>query len=73
MPLVNADRLRYEMNTRGLLAGELAQMAGIDANTASRALCGRPVTIRTLRRITTALLTQPPLRVTADLIAKPDA
>jgi transcriptional regulator with XRE-family HTH domain len=73
MPLVNADRLRYEMHARGLLGGELAQMAGIDANTVSRALRGRPVTVRTLRRITTALLTQPPLRVTADLIAKPDA
>jgi transcriptional regulator with XRE-family HTH domain len=51
MPKVDAERLRYEMATRGLLGRDLARLAKIDANTISRALSGRPVTTRTLMRI----------------------
>ena len=71
MPILNADRLRYEMHIRGLTGDELARMAGVTANTLSRGLGGKPVTMRTLRRMTSALLTQPPLRVMADLVAEP--
>ncbi len=71
MPIIDAERLRYEMATRGLLGRDLARLANIDANTISRALGGRPVTTRTLMRITSGLLSQPPLRLTPELIAKP--
>ena len=71
MPVIDADRLHYEMAVRGLIAGDLARMAGIDANTVTRALHGRPVTMRTVRAITSTLLAQPYLRMTADLIARP--
>lgn len=71
MAFIDAARLRYEMDTRGLAGGELARLAGIDADTVTRALSGRPVTLRTVRRITGALLAQPPLRVLSDLIARP--
>ena len=71
MPVIDASRLQYEMAVRGLMAGDLARMAGIDANTVTRALHGRPVTMRTVRTITSALLAQPHVRMTADLIAKP--
>lgn len=71
MPVLDTERLRYEMDTRGLLGGDLARMARIDANTVSRALAGRPVAIRTVRSIAGALLAQPPFRMGAELIAKP--
>jgi predicted transcriptional regulator len=71
MPLIDADRLRYEMAVRGLTAGDLARMAGIDANTLTRALHGRPVTMRTVRMITSTLLAQPHVPMTVDLIVKP--
>lgn len=71
MPVIDAPRLQYEMAVRGLIAGDLARVAGVDANTVTRALHGRPVTMRTVRMITSALLTQPLVRLTADLIARP--
>jgi transcriptional regulator with XRE-family HTH domain len=71
MPIVDAERLRYEMHTRGLLGRDLARLAHVDANTISRALGGRPVTTRTLMRLTSGLLTQPPLRMATDLVARP--
>ena len=71
VPLIDAPRLQYEMAVRGLVAGDLARMAGIDANTVTRALHGRPVAVRTVRLITSALLAQPQLRLTANLIARP--
>jgi transcriptional regulator with XRE-family HTH domain len=71
MPKVDAERLRYEMATRGLLGRDLARLAKIDANTISRALSGRPVTTRTLMRITSGLLTQPQLKLASDIIVKP--
>ena len=73
MPILNAERLRYEMHIPGLTGDELARMAGVNKNTLSRGLGGKPVTMRTLRRMTSALLTQPPLRVMADLVAQPTA
>lgn len=73
MPVLDADRLRYEMAIRGLLGADLARKSGVDANTISRGLSGKPVRMRTLMRITSALLSQPPLRLTADIIAKPTA
>ena len=73
MPVLDAERLRFEMAIRGLQGGELARMAHLDANTISRALGGRPVTVRTLRRITSALLTQPPLPLAGEIVAKPAA
>lgn len=73
MPVLDAERLRYEMDIRGLRGVDLARMAGIDQNTLSRALACKPVTTRTLMRITSGLLTQPPLKVTMDIVAKPAA
>lgn len=71
MPLIDSTRLHYEMDVRGLLAAELARAAAIDANTVTRALHGRPVSTRTVRQITAALLAHPQIGVTADLIARP--
>ena len=71
MPRVDAERLRYEMATRGLLGRDLARLANIDANTISRALGGKPVTTRTLMRITSGLLTQPQLKLASNIIVKP--
>jgi hypothetical protein len=71
MPVLDAARLRYEMDTHGRPAGDLARTAGLDANTVTRALHGRPVSTRTLRLLTVALLAQPHVRLTADLIAPP--
>ncbi len=73
MPIVDAERLHYEMDIRGLRGADLARMAGIDHNTLSRALARKPVTTRTLMKITSGLLTQPPLRVTMDIVKKPAA
>ena len=73
MPVLDGDRLRFEMAIRGLQGGELARMAYVDANTISRALGGKPVTVRTLQRIASALLTQPPLRLAGEIVAKPAA
>jgi transcriptional regulator with XRE-family HTH domain len=73
MPILDPERLRYEMHIRGLSGDELARRAGLNKNTHSRGLAGKPVTMGTLRRITSALLTQLPLRVMADLIARPVA
>ena len=73
MPILDAERLRYEMHIRGLTGDELARMSGVNKNTISRGLGGKPVTMRTLRRITSGLLTQPPLRVMADLVGRPAA
>ena len=47
--IINADRLRYEMAIRGMTAGELARLAGVNKNTINRALTGRSVSRRTLR------------------------
>ncbi|MGA3129097.1 MAG: helix-turn-helix transcriptional regulator [Candidatus Korobacteraceae bacterium] len=71
MPRVDAERLRYEMAARGLLGRDLARLANLDANTISRALGGKPVTTRTLMRITSGLLTQPQLKLVTDIIVKP--
>lgn len=73
MPVLDRERLRFEMARRGLQGRELARMAHPDANTISRALGGKPVTVRTLQRITSALLTQPPLRLASEIVARPAA
>jgi transcriptional regulator with XRE-family HTH domain len=56
MPKLDVERLRYEMHSRGLNGKELAARAGLDANTVSRALSGRTISLRSLRRIAAALL-----------------
>jgi hypothetical protein len=38
MPILNAERLRYEMHIRGLTGDELARMAAVNKNTLSRGL-----------------------------------
>jgi transcriptional regulator with XRE-family HTH domain len=69
--IINADRLRYEMAIRGITAGELARLAGVNKNTITRALTGRPVSRRTLRELSRALLTYPTLRMADVLLEKP--
>jgi DNA-binding Xre family transcriptional regulator len=56
MPIVDAERLHYEKDIRGLRGADLARMAAIDHNTLSRALARKPVTTRTLMKITSGLL-----------------
>ena len=69
--IINADRLRYEMAIRGMTAGELARLAGVNKNTINRALTGRSVSRRTLRELSRALLTYPALRMADVLLDKP--
>jgi hypothetical protein len=69
--IINADRLRYEMAIRGMTAGELARLACVNKNTMTRALSGRPVSRRTLRELSRALLTYPTLRMVDVLLDKP--
>jgi DNA-binding Xre family transcriptional regulator len=71
MSVVDAERLRYGIHTRGVLARDLARLAAIDANTVTRTLRGRPVAMRTLSRITIVLLCRPPLALTYELRVKP--
>jgi transcriptional regulator with XRE-family HTH domain len=66
-------QLRYEMAIRGVDGQTLARVAGISKNTVTRALHGQPVNPGTLRRVTAALLTFPPLRMAEELVAKPEA
>ena len=70
--IINADRLRYEMALRGMTAGELARLACVNKNTVTRALCGRPVSRRTLRELSRALLVYPTLRMADVLVARPE-
>jgi hypothetical protein len=64
---INSDRLRYEMAIRGITAGELARLAEVNKNTITRALAGGPVSRRTLRELSRALLMYPTLRM-ADVL-----
>ncbi len=68
---LDSARIDFELGRRGVNQRTLAARAGIPEPTMSRARHGRPVSERTLRRITEALLGIP-LVVGADLlIAEP--
>jgi transcriptional regulator with XRE-family HTH domain len=57
---LDASKLVAEMNRRGLSAAQLAKVARISPTTISGIMTrGRPVTVRTARRIATALTTTP--------------
>jgi hypothetical protein len=69
---LDRDRLDYELSLRGLTARRLAQLAGVQEETISRARHGATLTDRTFRKLTEALLSQP-LIVGGDLlIARPE-
>jgi transcriptional regulator with XRE-family HTH domain len=70
---LDSARIDFELGIRGVNQRTLAARAGIPEPTMSRARHGRPVSERTLRRITEALLGIP-LMLGADmLIAAPEA
>jgi hypothetical protein len=56
------------MVCRGLLAHELAGLAGICTSTMTAALNGRPVSPRTLRKIAVALTKVPVVPGSSDLL-----
>ncbi|MGA2387302.1 MAG: hypothetical protein ABSG33_12315 [Candidatus Bathyarchaeia archaeon] len=69
--ILEAAQLRREMAFRGLDGQTLARLSGLSKNTITHALQGRPVLPRSLRKITSALLTCPVLRMAEELVAKP--
>jgi len=57
-----ASKLIAEMNRRGLSAAQLARLADVSPTTLSGVICrGRPVTVRTARRIAKALAETAPI------------
>jgi transcriptional regulator with XRE-family HTH domain len=57
---LDAAKLLAEMNRRGLSAAQLAKVAGVSPTTISGIVAhGRPVTVRTARRIAAALVSTP--------------
>jgi transcriptional regulator with XRE-family HTH domain len=69
---LDRDRFDYELDRRGLTARRLAELAGIQEETLSRARHGATLREATLRRITEALLAQPLVAGFDLLIARPD-
>lgn len=72
--VVDADRLREALATRGWSATDLARSAGLSAPTVGAALAGRPITARSLKSIAVALEREPALRLISNLISvdRPD-
>lgn len=64
---LDAARLDFELGRRGLTGRRLSELSGVPEVTISRARHGRPVTERTLRKLTNALLSVP-LLIGADLL-----
>jgi transcriptional regulator with XRE-family HTH domain len=57
---LDGSKLLAQMNRRGLSAAQLARAADVSPTTLSGVIChGRPVTVRTARRIAKALTTTP--------------
>jgi transcriptional regulator with XRE-family HTH domain len=56
---LNPRELRRQMGRRGLTAAELAALGHLSPATVRKALCGRPISPRSLRAIATALEESP--------------
>ena len=66
--VIQANRLRSEMERRGLSARELARVAGLSAPTVCTALAGRPIAMRSLQLIAETLSRIPPSTVADALL-----
>jgi len=66
--VIQAQRLRSEMDRRGLSARELARVAGLSAPTVCTALAGRPIAQRSLQLIAETLSRIPPNTVADTLL-----
>ncbi len=67
--LINAQRLRHELELRGLTGADFARLAKISQASVSHALRGRQVSPRTVKKIAEALTTTKVLPVAEELIA----
>lgn len=67
---VNGDELRRQLEIRGLLARDLAELAGLSPASVSHALAGRSISPRTFRAITRALAQTDPAPGAEALLAR---
>lgn len=67
---IDAAKLIAQLNARALSAAQLADEANISATTLSGLLHGRPVSPRTVRRLTEALAKHPAIDGLIQLLAK---
>lgn len=69
--VIDPEKLLTQLNARALSAAQLADEANVSPTTLSALLHhGRPVSVRTARRITEALAKHPPIEGLVELLAK---
>ena len=66
--VVNSQRLRAALATRGWSANDLARCAGLSAPTIGAALAGRPIAARSLKFIAEALTREPEVGLISTLM-----
>jgi DNA-binding Xre family transcriptional regulator len=69
MPRFDPERLNHAIATRHLDGEQLAKLSGLHRSVVSRARQGRPIRLKTMKRISAALGAKPVDSVSAELLA----